>query len=80
MGQGAGAKDLMDSAIEDAELAISSIYWSACDAVKAAIDPATLTHVAWARAYLAELHEVALSIEADPAPWDEVRKLISAPD
>ena len=75
MGQGAGAQDQMDRAVEDAERAIGAIYWAACDAVKAAIDPATLTHVAWARAYLAELHEVALSIEADPAPWDEVRKL-----
>ena len=75
MGQGAGAQDQMARAVEEAERAIAAIYWSACDVLKAAIDPAILTHVAWARAYLAELHEVALAIEADPAPWDEVRKL-----
>ena len=75
MGQRVVAQDQMARAVEEAEQALAATYWSACDAVKAAIDPATLTHVAWARAYLAELHEVALSIEADPAPWDEVRKL-----
>ena len=75
MGRGAGAQDQMARAVEEAEKALAAAYWSACYVLRAAIDPATLTHVAWARAYLAELHEVALSIEADPAPWDEVRKL-----
>ena len=75
MGRGAGAQDQMARTIEDAERAMGLIYWSACDAVKAPIDPATLTDVIWERAYLAELHEVAQSIETDHAPWDEVRRL-----
>ena len=75
MGQGTGAKDLMDRAVEIAEEAISGAYWEACDAVQAAVDPADLTPVTWVREYLAEAYEIALAIEARPEPWDDAREL-----
>lgn len=65
--------DDLKHVIEKAGVKIDAAYWSACDAAKAAIDPADMTDQAWAIDLLAEAYEIAMRVEADPHGWDEGR-------
>jgi hypothetical protein len=62
-----------------AEAAIIAAYWDACDDAQRAVDPAELTPVPWALEFLAEAHEIALAVEAHPAPWDAARSILMKP-
>ena len=65
--------DQLRRAIEEAGTQIDMAYWSACDAIKAAIDPSEVTAEEWAIDLLAEAYDVALRIQGDPGGWDEGR-------
>lgn len=73
-------KERLARAIVMAEAALAAAYLDACEDAKEAVDPATLTDVTWTIACLSKLYEVVRVTAAEPAPWDEVRKLISAPE
>lgn len=61
--------------IGSAEAAIAAAYFDACDDAQAAVDPADMTDVAWARSFLENVYEHARATEADPAAWDVARSV-----
>lgn len=65
--------DDLRQVIEKACAKIHDAYWAACDAAKAAIDPADMTDEQWAIDLLAEAYEIAMRVEADPYGWNEGR-------
>ncbi len=58
-----------------AEAALVTADCDACDDAQAAVDPADMTDVAWARAYLDNVSEYARATETDPAAWDVARSV-----
>lgn len=66
--------DALGRVIEKAAEKIDAAYWAACDAAKAAIDPADVTDEAWAIDLLANAYDIAMRVEADPLGWDEGRE------
>ena len=65
--------DDLRQVIEKASAKIDAAYWAACDAAKAAIDPADMTDEQWAIDLLAESYEIAMRVEGDPHGWYEGR-------
>ena len=70
-------KARLERQIGMAEAAIVAAYFDACDDAQAAVDPADLTDVAWARAFLEDIYDYALATEADLAAWDVARSVFS---
>ncbi len=70
-------KARLERQIGMAEAAIVAAYFDACDDAQAAVDPADMTDVAWARAFLDEIFEYARATEADPAAWSVARSVFS---
>lgn len=64
----------LDEIAQKAAEELHAVYWSACDAVQAAVDPADLTTEEWVADLLAEAYDMALRIEADPLGWEEGRE------
>jgi hypothetical protein len=70
-------KARLERSIAMAEEAIVAAYFDACEDAHAAVDPANLTDVAWACAFLDDIYEYALALEADPAAWGLARSVFT---
>ena len=68
-------KATLGPSIAAAEEAIVAAYFDACDDAQAAVDPADMTDVAWARAFLEDIYECALALGADQEAWDPARSV-----
>ena len=68
-------KARLELSIAMAEDTIVAAYFDACDDAQAAVVPADMTDVAWARAFLEDIYDYALAMEADLAAWDVARSV-----
>lgn len=64
----------IDEIADEACDKIFALYWAACDAKKAAVDPGELTKLEWVEAILDEQFEIALKCESDPKGWEDARE------